>query len=350
MEISVGELAVLLSADVEGNRDAKINNFSKIEEGIPNTISFLANPKYEKYIYTTRATAVIVNSNFIPEKEVNTILIRVADSYAAFAQLLQIYEQSIQNQSFVVDSLAFIHLTANIDDKSSIAAFAYISENVEIGFQSIISAHVFLGKDVKIGKNVVLHSGVKIYHNCEIGDNCIIHSGTVIGSDGFGFAPNADGNYDKIPQLGNVIIEQYVEIGANCAVDRATLGSTIIRKGVKLDNFIQVAHNVDIGENTVIAAHSGISGSTKIGKNCLIGGQVGFAGHIEVADGTKIGAQAGVIGTIKEKDTTIQGSPAFNLRDFQKSNIIFRRLPELYKKLAQLEREIKEIKNNSQSK
>jgi UDP-3-O-[3-hydroxymyristoyl] glucosamine N-acyltransferase len=344
MEISIGELAALLGAEIVGKSDIRINNFSKIEEGVPNTISFLANPKYERFIYATKASAVIVNSSFVPERPVDATLLKVPDAYAAFAKLLQFYEQLQLKTEYTVNSLAFIHPDAKVDDRCSIEAFAYVSENARIGENCIIKAHVFIGRNVKIGNNVVLHPGVKIYHNCEIGDNCIIHAGTVIGSDGFGFAPKTGGNYDKIPQLGNVIIEDDVEIGANCTIDRATIGSTLIKKGVKLDNLIQVAHNVQIGDHSVIAAQTGISGSTKIGKNCLIGGQVGFAGHIEIADGTKIGAQSGITNHIKTENSIMQGSPAFPIREFQKSNVVIKKLPELYKQILQMQREIDELK------
>ncbi len=345
MKISAGELAALLGATVDGDPDIKIDDFAKIEDGKPNCISFLANPKYEKYIYTTHSGVVIVSKDFTPEKEVKATLILVDDAYAAFAKLLTIYEEQQKKVDYTIDSLAFVHNTAKIAEPCSVAAFSYVSENVEIGKKTIIYPQVFIGKGVKIGEDCLIYPGVKIYQSCQIGDNCIIHAGAIIGSDGFGFAPKSAGDYAKIPQIGNVILENGVEIGANTTIDRATMGSTIIKEGVKLDNLIQIGHNVQIGENTVIAAQTGISGSTKLGKNNMIGGQVGFVGHIEIADDVKIGAQSGIISGIKDESSLWQGSPAFDLRSFQKSNIIFRRLPDLYRKIGELERKIENLKN-----
>lgn len=345
MKISIGELAALLGATIEGDPDIVIDNFAKIEEGKPNCISFLANPKYEKYIYTTESAAVIVSKDFVPEKKLKTCLLKVDDAYAAFAKLLSVYEQYTQKQEYKIDSLAFISPSSKIHEPCSIGAFTYVSENVEIGENTRIYPQVFLGDNVKIGKNCIIYPGVKIYNGTIVKDHCIIHAGTVIGSDGFGFAPKSEGDYAKIPQIGNVVLEEGVEIGANTCVDRATIGSTVIKAGVKLDNLIQVAHNVNIGENTVIAAQTGISGSTKIGKNNMIGGQVGFVGHIETAENVKIGAQTGVTHTIKKSGSLWQGSPAFDLRAFQKSNVVFRKLPEIYRKMAELEREIERLKN-----
>ncbi|MCX7728391.1 MAG: UDP-3-O-(3-hydroxymyristoyl)glucosamine N-acyltransferase [Bacteroidia bacterium] len=342
MSISIKQIAQLIDAEIEGNENVEINNICKIEEGCPGAISFLANPQYEPYIYDTKASAVIVSKTFQPKGELknNPTLIRVDNPYQAFAQLLRLYQDFISEKKTGEESPVFKGENVQIGKNCYIGAFVYLGKNVRIEDNAKIYPHTYIGDNVTIGKNSVLYSGVKVYHDCKIGNHVTIHAGTVIGSDGFGFAPNQENVYSKIPQLGNVIIEDNVEIGANCTIDRATIGSTIIRKGVKLDNLIQIAHNVEIGENTVIASQSGVAGSTKIGKNCMIGGQVGIIGHLKIADGTKIAAQSGIGHNIEEPNTTLQGSPAFYVGDYQRSYVVFKKLPELYKKIQELSKKI----------
>jgi UDP-3-O-[3-hydroxymyristoyl] glucosamine N-acyltransferase len=339
MEFSARKIAEFLGGEVVGNPGIIVNSVSKIDDGLPESLTFLANPVYEKYIYETRASVVVVNRSFVPERPVEPVLIKVDDPYGAFAQILELY-QNAQGHKTGIDSLAFVSPSAQIGKDVYIGPFAYVGENSMIGNHVQIHPNTHVGDNSSIGNNSIIYSGVKIYHNCEIGSDCVIHAGVVIGSDGFGFAPNTENLYRKIPQLGNVVIEDKVEIGANSTIDRATLGSTIIRKGVKLDNLIQVAHNVEIGENTVIASQSGIAGSTRLGKNCMIGGQVGIIGHLEIADGTKIAAQSGIANSVMLEGQVIQGSPAFKVTDYQKSLVIFRRLPELMKKVEELEKEL----------
>lgn len=293
MEFTAQQIADFLDGQIEGNPSVTVSDFSKIEEGKPGTLSFLSNPKYNQFIYESQASIILVNKDFQPEKEVFATLIRVNDAYQSLAMLLSLVDQ-IKPKKTGISPLAFISSTAEIDENAYIAPFVYIGEKVSIGKNARIYASCSIEDGVKIGENITLFSGVKIYSDCVIGNNCILHSGVVIGSDGFGFAPAEDGTYKKIPQLGNVILEDNVEIGANSIVDRATMGSTLIRKGVKIDNLVQIAHNVEIGENTVIAAQTGISGSTKLGTRCILGGQVGIAGHLRIADGTIFGAQTGV--------------------------------------------------------
>ncbi len=291
-------VAQLLKGTVDGDPETKLNTIAKIEEGHEGALSFLANPKYEPYIYTTGSSAVLVRNDFSPSKEIRTTLIRVADPYQALAQLLAIYEQSQTRPKKGIHPTAVIEPGAVIGSDVYIGAYAYVSDNAVIGDGCSLYPHVFVGDSVTIGKSCTLHPGVKIYRKCLIGNDCILHAGAVIGADGFGFAPVTDASYMKIPQVGNVILEDHVEIGANTCVDRATMGSTIIRQGVKLDNLLQVGHNVEIGENTVMAAQCGVAGSSKVGKNCMIGGQVGISGHLTIADGTKIGAQSGIMGSV----------------------------------------------------
>ncbi len=322
---------------MEGNPSVEVSSLSKIEEGKKGTLTFLANPKYTQYIYHTEASIVIVNEDFDPEKEITTTLIRVKDAYSAFAQLLELYQQSKEKKSGISKS-AFIAETATIGTDVYIGAFVSIGDHAVIGDHAMIHAHTSIGNHCKIGNATKIFSGVSIYDECEVGNECTIHAGAIIGADGFGFAPQDDNVYNKIPQIGNVIIEDRVEIGANTTIDRATIGSTLIRKGAKIDNLIQIAHNVEIGENTVIAAQTGISGSTKIGKNCMIGGQVGIIGHLTIADGVKIAAQAGVGKSINEENAIVEGSPAFNIRDYQRSYVHFRRLDTLVKRVNELER------------
>lgn len=303
----------------------------------------MANPKYAPHIYTTKASIVIVNKDFVPEHKIHATLIRVDDAYKAFVKLLEIYNQ-LQRDKKGIESPVYISDTASIGSDCYIGAFAYIGNNVKIGSNVKIYPQVYIGDNVILGDNTTLFAGAKIYSDCIIGKDCTIHTGCVIGADGFGFAPNSENNYEKVPQIGNVIIEDHVEIGANTTVDRATLGSTVIRKGVKLDNLIQIAHNVDIGENTVIAAQTGIAGSTKIGKDCMIGGQVGIVGHITIADKVKIAAQSGIGGNILNEGEIVQGSPAFNIGEYKRTYVVFRKLPELEKRVKELEQLLANLK------
>ncbi|WP_333809821.1 UDP-3-O-(3-hydroxymyristoyl)glucosamine N-acyltransferase [Flavobacterium sp.] len=339
MKFTAAQIAGILEGEVVGNPDAEVFKLSKIEEGTEGSLTFLANPKYINYIYSTQATVTIVNNTFEPEQEITTTLIKVDDAYKSFSKLLEYYNQvklmksGIEQPSVISDGVTY-------GSDLYLGSFCYVGKNVTIGNNVKIYPNSFIGDNVTIGDNCVFFAGVRIYSESVIGNNCIIHSGTIIGSDGFGFAPQEDGTYTKVPQIGNVIIEDNVEIGACTTVDRATLGSTIIRKGVKLDNHVQVAHNVEIGENTVIAAQTGIAGTTKIGKNCLIGGQVGFAGHLVIGDGVKIQAQSG-IGKNLEAGEVVQGSPAFNYGDFAKSFVHFRNLPKIVTDLEELRNKIK---------
>ena len=304
------QIALLIQGKIEGEATAVVKQFGKIESAMPGEISFLANPKYEDFLYTTKASVIIVNESLVLKKKITATLIRVPDAYAAFATLLTKY-QEMKNENLVgIQSPSFIASTAKLGEQNFVAAFAYIGENVKTGNNVKIFPNAVIGENVSIGNNVTIHAGVIIYSDCVLGNNITIHAGSIIGSDGFGFAPNADGSYQKIPQLGNVIIEDDVEIGSNTTIDRATIGSTIIKKGVKIDNLIQIAHNVEIGENTVIAAQVGISGSTKIGKGVMMGGQSGTIGHIVIADGIKIAARTGITKDFKEAGITLSGYPA----------------------------------------
>jgi UDP-3-O-[3-hydroxymyristoyl] glucosamine N-acyltransferase len=338
MKFTAKEIAEILGGTVEGNQETEVNNISKIEEAMSGSITFLANPRYTQYIYTTKASIVIVNKNFIPDSPVPSTLIRVEDSYSSLAKLLEHYQKR-KNTQLVnkgISKEAMISKTAEIGREVYIGEYSYIGTGAVIGDRVKIFPQVYIGDNAVIADNTTIYAGVKIYSDTIIGKCCTIHSGVVIGSDGFGFAQQEDFNYLKIAQIGNVIIEENVEIGANTTIDRATLGSTIIRKGVKLDNQIQIAHNVEIGENTVIAAQSGVSGSTKIGKNCMIGGQVGIIGHITIGDNVKIAAQSGVGASI-ETGTTVQGSPAFEVNKYRKSYIHFRNLNEIVSRINRIE-------------
>jgi len=343
MEFTAATIAGFLKGEIEGNPDIKVNTVAKIEEGHEGALSFLANPKYEHYIYSTGSSIVLVNKNFMPSEKIKATLIRVENAYEAFASLLSLVDQSRPRKKGI-HTTAIIENTAKIGSDIYIGPYVYIGENCNIGDGCSVYPHVFIGDNTKLGKNCTIYPGVKIYHDCLVGEGCIIHAGTVIGSDGFGFAPQSESEYLKIPQLGNVIIEDHVEIGANVTIDRATMGSTIIRKGVKLDNLIQIGHNVEVGENTVMAALTGIAGSAKVGKNCMFGGQVGIAGHIKIANGTKVGAQAGILGEVKEENTIILGSPAIDYKQFLKSSVIFKKLPEMKIKIDTLEKEIESLK------
>lgn len=337
MKFTALQIAETLNGKVEGDENIEVSNLAKIEDGKPGTLSFLSNPKYTSYVYETKASIVIVDEGFKPEKSMSTTLIRVKNAYSAFAQLLEMYKQAKKKPSGI-SKMASISETASIGNNVFIGDFVSIGDDVIIGDNTMIFNNCSVGDKCKIGNNTIIKPGVFIYEECIVGNNCTIHSGTVIGGDGFGFAPIDNNEYAKIPQIGNVIIEDMVEIGAQTTIDRATLGSTIIRKGAKIDNLIQIAHNVEIGENTVIAAQTGISGTTKIGKNCMIGGQVGIIGHISIADGVKIAAQSGIGKSIKEENSVVEGSPAFSIRDFQRSYIHYRRLDTLVKRVNDLER------------
>ena len=342
MEFTAQQIAELLEGTVEGNPQVKVSNLAKIEEGKPGTLTFLANPKYEDFIYTTQSSLIIVNDSFVAAQPITATLVRVKDAYKSFAKLLDTYNQILHNRTGI-ESPNFISVTATVGENIYVGAFVYIGEKAVIGNNVKLYPGVYIGDNASIGDGTILFPGVKVYTDCHIGKQCRIHAGVVIGADGFGFAPQDDSNYMKVAQIGNVIIEDHVEIGSNTTIDRATLGSTIIRKGVKLDNLIQVAHNVDIGEHTVIAAQTGIAGSTKIGKFCMIGGQVGIVGHLVIADKVKIAAQSGIGTSILNEGDILQGSPAYFIGDYKKSYIGFRKLPELQARIEELEKLVKEL-------
>jgi UDP-3-O-[3-hydroxymyristoyl] glucosamine N-acyltransferase len=346
MEFTAQQIALVLNGTVDGDPDVTVSNLSKIEEGTPGTMTFLANPVYNAFIYTTKASIIVVNNDFVPAQPVAGTLIRVENAYSAFAKLLDLYNK-MQPVKKGISKQAHVTPSAEVGEDVYIGEFVWVGDKVRIGKNTRISPQVFIGDHVKIGENTVIYPGVKIYHGCVIGDNCILHGGVVVGSDGFGFAPQADNQYHKIPQVGNVVIEADVEVGSNTTIDRATLGSTLIRKGVKLDNLIQVAHNVEIGENTVIAAQTGISGSTKIGRNCMIGGQVGLVGHITIGDNVKIGAGSGVEASIKENSTYL-GAPAIEVGKARRNFIHWRNLDEIVKTVFRLEKEMKKYRSNNE--
>ncbi len=345
MQFTATQISQFLNGSIDGNPDVAVTELSKIEDGKEGSLSFLSNPKYENFLYSTQASVVIVSKDFSPTQPYTSTLIRVENPYSAFTILLDKYNEAVNAQKAQsgIDKLAFVHPTAKIGHNVFIDAFAYVAENVEIADGCKINAQTFIGANSKIGENSTFFPGVKIYHNSVIGKRVIIHANTVIGSDGFGFAPQKDGTYNKIPQIGNVIIEDDVEIGANTTVDRATMGSTIVKKGAKIDNLIQIAHNVEIGENTVLAAQSGISGSTKIGPNSVVGGQVGIAGHLTLAKGTQIGAQAGINFNISEENKQWHGSPAQPLRNWMRASVIFKHLPDVEKRINKLEEELNKL-------
>jgi len=326
MELTAQTISDHLGGEIVGDPQIKVNSVARIEQGKPGNLCFLANPKYEQYLYTTKASIVLINKSFEPTAPVSSTLVKVDDAYQAIASLLDLFNTLKAQQKSGRSFSAKIAWSAKIGKKVYVGAHSYIGKKSVVGEGSQIYPQVYIGEFVTIGKNCILYPGVKIYAGCKIGDNCILHSNVVIGSDGFGFAPTPDGSYKKIPQTGNVLIEDNVEIGANTVVDRATMGSTVIEKGVKLDNLIQIAHNVVVGANTVMAAQCGIAGSTKIGKNCMFGGQVGIAGHLTIADNTKIGAQAGIMSNIKEEGKTLLGSPALDAKEYMKAYSIFRKL------------------------
>ena len=341
MEFTAKQIASLIGGRVEGNENAAVSTFAKIEEGKEGAISFLSNPKYTHYLYDTKSTIVLVNDDLQLEHEVSATLIRVKNAYEAVARLLQIYE-SMKPQKTGIDPLAFVSPKAIVGKDVYIGAFACIGDGVQIGDGTQIYPHVVVGDGVKIGNKCTFYPNVTIYQGCQLGNNITIHAGSVIGADGFGFAPNAEG-YDKIPQIGVVVIEDNVEIGANTCVDRSTMGQTIIHRGVKLDNLIQVAHNCEVGENTVMSAQVGLAGSTKIGSWCMVGGQAGFAGHIHVADKTFIGAQSGVISNTKGNGEQLIGSPAMDPKLFFKAMAVMKHLPDMYRELNQLKKQVEEL-------
>ena len=338
MKFTAKQIAEILNGEIIGNPDVEVHTLSKIEEGVEGSLTFLANPKYTPYLYTPTASITIVDKPFVAEQKYTTTLLRVDNAYEAFSKLLEYYNQVKMNKTGIEDPV-FVSKTASLGDNIYLGAFAYIGENVTIGDNVKIYPNVYVGDNVTIGDHSVLFSGAKLYSETIVGTHCVINSGAIIGADGFGFTPNEKGEFTKVPQTGNVILEDYVDVGAATTIDRATLGSTIIRRGVKLDNQIQIAHNVEIGQNTVIAAQTGIAGSTKIGSQCLIGGQVGFAGHLTIGDNVRIQAQSGVGKNIKDNET-IQGSPSFNYGDFSKSYVHFKNLPKIMKRFNAIEKKI----------
>ena len=342
MQFSAAQIAALINGKIEGDPNAPVSSFGKIEEAQNGQLAFLANPKYEEYLYSTNASVIIINNALDLKQPITATLIRVPDAYSAFASLLNTYQKMMQEQLVGVQEPAYISRSASYGQNVFVGAFAYLGENVKIGNNTKIYPNVYLGNNVRVGDNSIIHPGVKIYHDCEIGNHVIIHAGTVVGSDGFGFAPQADGSFQKVPQIGNVVIEDHVEIGANTTIDRATIGSTIIRSGAKLDNLIQIAHNVEIGNSTVVAAQAGISGSTKVGRGVMIGGQVGIVGHINIGDGARINAQSGVSKSI-EPGKAVTGSPAHDYTSTLRSQAISRNLPELQKKIKELEAIIRQL-------
>ena len=344
MEFSAKQIAEFIHGKIEGDENATVNTFAKIEEGKKGAISFLSNPKYTHYLYDTESSVVLVDEALELTRQTKATLIRVSNAYESVAKLVQVYE-SMKPKKEGIGSMAFVSSTANIGEVCYVGAFAYIGDNVEIGDNCQIYPHATIYDNTKIGNNCIIYPNASIYHDCSIGNNVTLHYGCVIGADGFGFASSQDG-YDKIPQIGIVTIEDNVEIGANTCVDRSTMGSTYIRNGVKLDNLIQIAHNVEVGKNTVMAAQVGVAGSTKVGEWCMFGGQVGMAGHITIADRTNVGAQAGIPGNVRKPDTTILGTPAYDAKGFMRSSAIFRKLPDMYAQLNNLQQEIEKLKNN----
>jgi UDP-3-O-[3-hydroxymyristoyl] glucosamine N-acyltransferase len=344
MQFTAAQIAAIINGKVEGDASVTVASFGKIEEARPGQLAFLANPKYEDFLYTTKASIVIINESLELKQPMAATLLRVKDAYSAFASLLDAYQEMRTQRMTGIQEPVHIDPTATTGENNYIGAFAYLGENVKLGNDVKIFPNCFIGNGVTIGDGTIVYAGVKILRECVIGKNVTIHAGTVIGSDGFGFAPQADGTFKKVPQIGNVIIEDNVEIGANATIDRATIGSTIIRSGAKLDNLIQVAHNVEVGNNSVIAAQAGVSGSTKVGNNVMIGGQAGIVGHIQIADGTKINAQSGVSKSIKIPNTIVTGSPAHDYSAALRSQALSRKLPELEKRLSELEKMIKLLK------
>lgn len=345
MQFTAAQIAMMVNGKVEGNADATVASFGKIEQAISGQLTFLANLKYEEYLYSTHASIIIINETLELKHPISATLIRVPDAYTAFATLLDKYQQIQTQQLSGIQQPVYIAATSKIGEAVFIGAFSYIGENAIIANGAKIFPNAYIGNNAIVGENSIIHPGVKIYHDCVIGKNVVIHAGTIIGGDGFGFAPQQDGTYKKVPQIGNVIIEDDVEIGSNTTIDRGTMGSTIIKSGAKLDNLLQIAHNVEIGNNSVIAAQAGISGSTKVGSHVMIGGQVGIVGHLTIADGSKINAQSGVSKSIKIPNTAVTGSPAFDYTAALRSQAIARKLPDLEKRIQELEEIIKEIRD-----
>lgn len=341
MKFTATQIAGILEGDIIGDPEVEVTKLSKIEEGTQGSLTFLANPKYTSFIYSTKASITIVNKDFSPENDISTTLIKVEDAYKSFSKLLEYYNEVKMNKSGI-EQPSSISESARYGDNIYVGAFSYIGENVQIGENVKIYPNTYIGDNVAIGSNVTIFSGAKIYSECIVGNNCVINSGAIIGADGFGFTPNENGEYVKVPQTGNVILEDYVDIGAATTIDRATLGSTIIRQGVKLDNQIQIAHNVEIGKNTVIAAQTGIAGSTKIGENCQIGGQVGIVGHLTIGNNVRIQAQSGIGRNVKDNEV-LQGSPALAYGDYNKSYVYFKNLPKIVKGINDIE---KKLENN----
>ena len=342
MEFTAKQIAEFIQGSIEGDENVSVHTFAKIEEGVPGAISFLSNPKYTHYLYDTQSSIVLVNKDLELEKATKATLIRVDNAYEAVARLLTLYAMSKPKKKGI-DPLAYIAPTAQIGEDCYVAPFAYIGENVKIGKGTQIYPHTTVYDNASIGEGCILYANVSVYHDCKIGNRVILHSGCVIGADGFGFAPTGNG-YEKIPQIGIVTIEDDVEIGANACVDRSTMDSTVVRKGVKIDNLVQIAHNVEVGENTVMSAQVGVAGSTKIGQWCMFGGQVGIAGHAVIGDQVKSGAQAGIAGSIRKGHVTVQGSPAIEAKNFARSSIVFKNLPEMYSDVNRMKKEIEELK------
>ncbi len=341
MEFSAKQIAEFLQGEIVGNAEATVSTFAKIEEGTPGALSFLSNPKYTPYIYNTQSSIVLVNKDFVPEQPVSATLIKVDNAYESLAKLLSLYE-SMKPKRQGISDLAFVAPTAKIGENVYLAPFSVVEDNAVIGDGAQLFPHATVEAGAKIGEGTILHSNVVVYHDCRIGKNCILHSGCVIGADGFGFAPSPTG-YEKIPQIGIVIVEDDVEIGANTCIDRATMGATVVHKGVKLDNLIQIAHNDEIGSHTVMAAQVGVAGSTKIGEWCMFGGQVGIAGHSKIGDRTMSGAQAGIAGSVPKGNVTIQGSPAIDAKNFARSSVVFKKLPDMYQQLNALQKKIEQL-------
>ena len=341
MEFSAKQIAEFIQGTIVGDENATVHTFAKIEEGMPGAISFLSNPKYTHYIYDTQSSIVLVNKDFEPEKEIKATLIKVDNAYESLAKLLNLYEMSKPKKTGI-DPLAYIAPTAKIGQNVYIAPFACVGDNAEIGDNTTLHPHATVGSGAKVGSNCILYPHVTVYHDCRVGNNCILHAGSVVGADGFGFAPSPEG-YEKIPQIGIAILEDNVEIGANTCIDRATMGATVIRKGVKLDNLIQIAHNVEVGSHTVMASQVGVAGSTKIGEWCMFGGQVGVAGHITVGNKVNMGAQSGVNGSVKDGKALI-GTPPIEFKNYFKSSAVFKKLPDMYLELASLKKELDELK------
>lgn len=342
MEFTAKQIAEFIQGSVEGDENATVHTFAKIEEGVPGAISFLSNPKYMHYIYDTQSSIVLVNKDFTPEQPVKTTLIRVDNAYESLAKLLSLYE-SMKPKQTGIDPLAYVAPTAKIGKDVYLAPFSAVGDHAEIGDGTALHPHATVGAGAKVGNNCILYANTTVYHDCRVGNNCILHAGCVIGADGFGFAPSAEG-YEKIPQIGIAILEDNVEVGANACVDRATMGATVVHSGVKIDNLVQVAHNVEVGSHTVMCAQVGVAGSTKIGEWCVFAGQVGIAGHAVIGDKVTSGAQAGIAGSIRKGHVTVQGSPAIDAKNFARSSVVYKNLPEMYADVNRMKKEIEELK------